>query len=344
MIRYITVDSTITGVGKYAYDLYNLMQDRSSIMQIIFNKKYLDPYYKNPVMGTKYPALNYAFTGIVYNKTINSLENSTDIIHITSQTIKPFFKKRGTIITIHDAIAFKDEYNPKTFIDKIKQFYLKRYTMEYVKYDNIITVSNYVKNNLIELLNADENKISVIYPYISDDFFNIEDKTNLSRELNLPENKKLVLSISSDSPRKNLKMVSDIMGRLGEDFALVRVGSRIGNSFEFMNINNAILNKLYNACDVLLFPTLEEGFGYPVAEAFKTGIPVVSSDIPVIRETANNSAVLANPESLDENIEGIYKAIENKNYYIKKGMDTSEIYTGKNIRKKLDDYYNDMME
>ncbi len=44
MITYITVDSTITGVGKYAYDVYNLLQPESEIIQIIFNRKFMDKY------------------------------------------------------------------------------------------------------------------------------------------------------------------------------------------------------------------------------------------------------------------------------------------------------------
>ena len=68
----MTVDSTITGVGKYAFDLYRLMKSDSQIIQIIFNNKYLDRNYKEPVMGTRFPVINYPLAGLVYNKTMLS--------------------------------------------------------------------------------------------------------------------------------------------------------------------------------------------------------------------------------------------------------------------------------
>ena len=42
------------------------MKPDSSIIQIIFNRKYIDNNYRNPVIGTKYPVLNYFLSGIVY--------------------------------------------------------------------------------------------------------------------------------------------------------------------------------------------------------------------------------------------------------------------------------------
>ena len=89
MVTYITLDSTITGVGKYAYDIYNLMKPDSSIIQIIFNRKYIDNNYRNPVLGTKYPVLNYFLSGIVYRDIIRKVNSMAGIVHITSQTIKP---------------------------------------------------------------------------------------------------------------------------------------------------------------------------------------------------------------------------------------------------------------
>ena len=96
MITYITVDSTITGVGKYAYDMYNLLKPDSEIVQVLFDKKYSDVNYKKPVNGSSYTIVNYLFSGFLYKNTINMINSRENIIHITSQTMKPVLKASTT--------------------------------------------------------------------------------------------------------------------------------------------------------------------------------------------------------------------------------------------------------
>jgi glycosyltransferase involved in cell wall biosynthesis len=344
VVSYITVDSTKTGVGRYAFDLYNLMLPDAKIIQIIFNKKFKDSAFQNPVMGHNLYQLNYIFTKHIYSDIIKKINNSTDIIHITSHTIKPVFKNKRGVITLHDLIPFKRRYAIKGVISSFKDSQLRKYIKEYLQWENVITVSNYVKNDIIGKFNVNEDKITVISPYISNSFFPIGDKSKLREEFNLPVDKKLILSISSTDPRKNLKMVYNISKRLGDEFKLVRVGEPLGDSISYKNLDIVKLNKLYNACDVLIFPSYEEGFGYPVLEAMKSGLPVVASDIPVVKENAGKSALLADPDDLDANIEAIYKAIENKDFYIKKGIENAEKYSPGIIRDKLVQYYRNIKE
>ena len=342
VVTYITVDSTKTGVGKYAKDLYTLMSPQSEIVQFIFNYVYADNFYKHPYTGYKSPLLNYTLSRLAFRAGINSINESTDIIHITSQTIKPIFNNPNSVVTIHDAIAFdKKIYNARG-IQKLNRFVMKHYLKEYLAYDNIITVSDHVKNQLITKLNAKEENISVIPPYVSANFFHLENKNSLRNELGLPLNKKLILSISSNNPRKNLSMINRIMANLDDSYQLVRVGPQIGNSITFNNVDEITINKIYNACDVLLFPTLEEGFGYPVVEAFKTGLPVISSDIDILKEISNGAALLVNPEELSENVEGISKILDNSEYYVKKGYERAKCYSGEVIKKILISYYNSL--
>jgi glycosyltransferase involved in cell wall biosynthesis len=280
---------------------------------------------------------------LAFKEGIDLINKSNDVIHITSQTMKPIFNNPNSVITIHDAIAFdKKIYNFTNGIQKIKKFLMKHYLKEYLTYNNIITVSNHVKNQLTTKLNVKDENISVIPPYISDNFFHLEKENSLLNELGLPLNKKLILSISSNDPRKNLPMVDRVMKNLDDSYQLVRIGSQIGNSITFNNVDDITINKIYNACDVLLFPTLEEGFGYPVVEAFKTGLPVISSDIDIIREVANEAALLVNPEEIKENVEGIFKILDNSEHYIKKGYERAKYYSGDVIKKKLTSYYNSL--
>ena len=168
------------------------------------------------------------------------------------------------------------------------------------------------------------------------------DKKALRERLGLPIDRKLVLSISSSDKRKNISGVKKAMDSLGEDFRLVRVGIPIGSSITFRNIADEKLNEIYNACNVLLFPSLYEGFGLPIVEAFASGLPVVTSRIPTIEEVASDAAVLVNPMDNAEVVEGVKSAIENSDSLRISGLNRAKNFTYERFRQRLTEYYREL--
>ena len=316
-----------------------LLAPESRIVQFIFNERYRDNFYKQPYKGFKNTLLNYMFSKFAFRSGIDFINNTPDIIHITSQTMKPMFNNRKMVVTIHDIIAFSRNMAYGQILEKLKDAYMRSYLKTYLAYDNIITVSNHVKNQIITQFNINENKIAAISPYVTDNFFPMHNKYVLRKELGLPENKKLILSVSSNAPRKNLAMVKSVMEKLEDSYQLVRIGSQVGNSITFSNVNDEKINKIYNACDMLLSPTLEEGFGYPVVEAFKTGLPVLSSDIDIIKEVSDGAALLINPKDINEVTEGVYRILEKRDYYVTRGFERAKYYSPENTKAKLLYYY-----
>ena len=139
-------------------------------------------------------------------------------------------------------------------------------------------------------------------------------------------------------------MVKRAIESLGNDYLLVRIGPPVGDSITFNNVDEITLNEIYNACDLLYFPTLMEGFGNPVIEAFKTGLPVVSSDIDIIQEVSSGAAILVDPENLQENIKAIKEIMEDKDSLIENGYNVSKKYSKDIVRQRLMDYYKGIID
>lgn len=207
----------------------------------------------------------------------------------------------------------------------------------YKKLKIILTVSNFVKDTLLEF--GFEGKIHVIYNPVNKCFYPLkETKNELRRKLNLPIDKKLVLSVSANYPRKNLKIIEDTMEVLGSDYKLIRVGSPLKDSLTFTNIPNEKLNQIYNACDVFFIPSRYEGFGLPVIEAFSSGVPVVGSDIPVFQEISDGAALLC-PQDSKAYTQAIKAAIQMSDELMLKGTNRAKFFSMGNYCKKLNSFY-----
>ncbi len=199
-----------------------------------------------------------------------------------------------------------------------------------------MTVSNYIARQLID--EGFGRKIRVIYPPISESFRPLSDKINLRKNLGLPLNKKLVLSVFTDEPRKNLKAVSETVETLGSDYVSIRVGNGIGNSITFTNVDDITLNMIYNASDVLLFPSLDEGFGFPLAEAMRVGLPAVCSDIDVFREIGKDAVLFSDPDP-NKLAKAIKEALNSSKDLVSKGFTVSQNYTLQEFKKSTRNFY-----
>lgn len=256
------------------------------------------------------------------------------VLHYSSQLIPWINLENRYIFTVHDLFGLNREFGNNK-IEKI----LKQNLKNIISADRIVTDSNHVQKQL-DALGA-SGKTTTIYPPVSSSFKKLENKSSIRNYLGLPDNKILVLSVSSQDPRKNLKAVVETMNVLGNDFALVRVGKPVDRCYSFTNVDDEKLNMIFNACDALLFPSLDEGFGYPLAEAMTVGLPSVASDIEIFRETAGDAAVLVDPSPV-KLAKAIQEAIANSEHLAKKGIKKSERYSLERFKSDVCALYSEL--
>ena len=275
----------------------------------------------------------------------NKLKNEVyDILHYADPMIPPVKTHKTCVITIHDNPAIllnSDLYFSDAFADRITKKFLKRNIDRYVKFKNVLTNSNYVRTSLLEY--GFTGNIETIHLPIDPHFKKLQGKDKLRNELGLPVGKTLLLSVFTNVKRKNLSVIEKAMKILPDNFALVRVGESIGKSITFQNVTNEKLNKIYNACDVLLMPSIEEGLGLPVIEGFATGIPVVASDIEVFHEIGKDALEYIVPTDVNSLVGGINTAVENRDKMICRGNKIAPEFAFEVFKKKMLCYYRQIL-
>ncbi len=240
--------------------------------------------------------INYFFPQITvpgYKELVNSVHSKGGVIHYTAGYIFPCNLTENDIVTIHDIYHLLFPSKVPLIERKYNQRSLEKFGSARLR--NVVVDSISIKKSLE--VNGFESNISVIYPPVSDSFISLGDKETARKKLGLPLDKNIVLSVSNAQWRKNLKGIEEALGLLGSDFKLVRVGPKVGSSITFSGIDDETLNLLYNASDVLLYPSFYEGFGFVPLEASRTGLPVVVSDIDVFKEVLGNYPIYVDPYS-----------------------------------------------
>jgi len=233
-------------------------------------------------------------------------KNDFDVFHPTYYD--PYFLKylkKPLVVTIHDMTY---ERLPEYFWAQDPLTQQKRLNVE--RADAIIAISNTTRNDLLSFFDIDPAKVSVIYHGID-----IETPLTLQSVPSLPE--QYVLFVGDRSGYKNfylfMNAMQQIMHRFPDLHVILTGGGklevadreflhrlRLSERVRHINATDEQLNYLYQNAQLFVYPSLYEGFGLPILEAFKAGCPILLSDTECFREVATDAAVYFNPTSIDD--------------------------------------------
>jgi alpha-1,3-rhamnosyl/mannosyltransferase len=246
------------------------------------------------------------------------LASKADLYHATDHLI-PKFSKLPVVATIMDTIPLSHpEWIHAHFLSGPRRW-LWRHTGRWA--DHVLTISKYSKQEITQHFHIAPERITVVPLGVHPRFFEPIDaacRKDLIERLVLPE--RFFLTVGTLQPRKNLERVLDAHAslpvRLQRDVPVVVVG-RPGWDCESLVVRmndpqvsphvrwlcylpDQELRALMQTATALVFPSLYEGFGLPVIEAFASGLPVITSNTTSLPEVAGEAALLIDPQNTGE--------------------------------------------
>jgi glycosyltransferase involved in cell wall biosynthesis len=225
------------------------------------------------------------------------------------------------VITFHDLsfIHYPEFFSPKDHAWHRLQHYAKQAQAA----TRIIAVSEFTKQDLINILKLPAEKIDVVYSGINCSFRQISPQspelTNYQQAHQLT--RPFILYLGSLEPRKNLPLLIKAFTELKKqrqfnDYELVFAGRPGYRANEIMSLaHQSPVSKdirflgsvadedrvfLYNLARVFVFPSWFEGFGFPPLEAQACGTPVIASNRSSLPEILGESALLVDPWKVHE--------------------------------------------
>jgi glycosyltransferase involved in cell wall biosynthesis len=298
-----------------------------------------------------------------------ALSNQADIIHFFYNWSFPFRKKVPSVLTIHDVIPF-------TFREAMGLFrniflYKPGIRMACRLNDVVATVSEFSKQDIVKKVGVSPDKIKIIPnglreqnpkdPFLEEKLknrFEIKD-TYILNVGGIHERKNIVRLIHAFTRMVNLNgysgkllITGSVSGALYQnkmksicDASVRETG--MGNRIVFTGfISEKELDSLYRMADFLIYPSLYEGFGIPILEAMKMGLPVITSNITAMPEVAGDAAYLVDPNNVKEMASVMSELLQNRQNQkemIEKGLKRARTYTWQNVSESYLKLYQEII-
>jgi len=307
----------IDGIGSYTRELMKIISVNEGVdlVPISYSNALPEmPGIAHKTIQKRYFAASAAIsclTGLPFPGS-SSIGKKIDLLHATDHLI-PNFGKVPVVATLMDAIPLSHPQWVSMKLRTVKNA-MWRQTAKWATH--VITISDYSRQEIEQYFDIPADKISVIPLGVDERWFHqIENETltETRTRYGLPE--KFILSVGTLQPRKNVGRVIEayrtlpkairsevalvIVGRAGwqceELVAGLASGAYGSNVFWLKHLPDADLLALMKLASSLAFPSLLEGFGLPVLEAFAAGTPVITSKTTSLPEVAGDAALLVDP-------------------------------------------------
>ncbi len=236
-----------------------------------------------------------------------------DIYHDTNYVLLPYSGLQ--VVTVFDmSIKRFPETHPAGRVKFFNEYFDKRIPHA----DHILSISEFTKNELVEIMGISPKKITVTPLAQPESFYvpSISRIQEFKKENQLPDN--YFLYLGNIEPRKNLITLIHAFKNFSDsnhNIKLILAGEQtwlsdtIIREIKNLNLENSVFlpgyvneNDLplwYASALAFAYPSKYEGFGLPVIEAMATGTPVITSNVSSLPEVAGNAAILIPPDDID---------------------------------------------
>ncbi len=297
---------------------------------------------------SKFKAINFSFkvfpfppalADIIWNRLhffrIENLIGKIDVFHSSDWTQPP--SNSFKVTTVHDVVPVK-----YPALSSAKLINNQKLRLEWVRkeVDRIIVPSFSTALDL-EDIGFKREKIRVIPEALDSSFKPVKKREIEKVKQRLRIRGKYLLSVGVNE-RKNTRRIIEALEKIRAetDIQLVIVGNSFVNLPQTPGViftgfvSYDILPSLYSGAEALVYPSLYEGFGLPILEAFSCKTPVVTSNLGSMAEVAGRAAVLVDPYDVYSIYEGIRKAILNRSKLIKLGLKRLKNYSWERTAKE----------
>ena len=260
-----------------------------------------------------------------------------------------------SVVTIHDLIFLRhpEFYNP---IDV--QIYKWKFHQTIKEADHIIAISECTKRDILEYGGelVSEDKITLIYQSCAQRFA----PSSISKHPS--PTTRYVLSVGSIEPRKNTMLALKALNHLPDDISLVLVGRHTAytdkltqyartNGLEHRlrilhGVPDADLPALYAGAEAFVYPSVYEGFGIPIIEAIRCGLPVVACTGSCLEEAGGPDSLYVDPddaEGMADAIRRCLKDADGRQERIQRSQDYIKRFDGKDVAGQVFQLYQQLL-
>jgi glycosyltransferase involved in cell wall biosynthesis len=324
------------------------------------------------IVGAMYPDelgigkwLGYVDRFLIFPFRLRQLATWADVVHICDQSNAMYVqwvRAKPCVVTCHDMLAIRSALgeipqNPTRWTGRIFQ---RRILRGLRRAQFVACVSEHTRSDVLRVAKRILSATSVVsnalnYPYCP---MNPAEAIRRCGGLGLPTNRPFLLHVGGNDWYKNRQGVLGIFRNLAslpefQSHRLAMVGSAWTNAMrtyvrdfglsdrthELIDVPHEDLHALYSRADALIFPSLYEGFGWPIIEAQACGCPVFTTGRPPMTDVGGKAAVYIDPSDEAAAAHAIAAGLKERNVLVSLGLVNAKRFsTERMVQGYLDAY------
>lgn len=298
---------------RFAGAMFSGLKDRGVNVELLQPQPRLANPDAAPVGKQKW--LGYADKLLLFRKTLRAAANKADLVHILDHSNAHYLRQlcgKPCLQTCNDLLAIRSArgefagQRTRLTGKLLQQMILKSLPLA----SRFACISKATMEDLLRITSVPESAVRVVYMGLTHPYRPEPSETKPSP---------YILHVGGDTWYKNrqgvLQVYAQICTRLGSAApGLVMVGPPMAGApaqVRFLQgVSNSDLQKLYSDAALLLFPSLEEGFGWPIVEAQACGCPVLTTGKAPMTEAGGDAAVyLPDPGNITDCAEAVCRVL-----------------------------------